>query len=317
VAWLARIGRLGFGAFDRGAHALSRLGRGLPLWRGDVEVTRDLPFADGGDRARTLDLFRPRRPGPHPVVFYVHGGAFLSLSKDTHWPFAMRIAERGYLVCNINYRLGPTHRFPLALVDCIAALDWLAHNANQWNGDLNRLALVGESAGANLITALAICLSARRDEPWARPAFDLGLSPRAVAPLCGLLHASGRSPRRSTTQPLWYRAMRRLLEDYAPDPAGPHALLDPLLILENGVRLERRLPPFFIGVGARDPLLEDSERLHGALRRLEVPVELRRYPGEGHAFQLKPWRSKARECWRDLDTFLKQNGLSGGGADGL
>jgi acetyl esterase len=307
--WLQRAGHLGFDLFDGAAHSASRLVRRQSP---EVEVLRDLPFLGTGEPAHTLDLFRPRRPGPHPVVLYVHGGAFFSLSKDTHWSIAMTFAQKGYLVCNINYRLAPAHRFPAALMDCIAAWGWLVDKGPSFDGDLKRVVLAGESAGANLILALALCISTRRDEPWAQPAFELGVVPRAILPFCGLLDATGLQESRPARQPLWYRSMRALLRDYASSTDGAsRELLDPLRLFENGALLERPLPPFFIAVGALDPLVEDSQRLAVALRRRAVVVEARSYPGEGHAFQLLPWRGQAGECWRNAFAFLETHGLLG------
>jgi len=78
--------------------------------RHGVAVERDVLY--GPDRRwHRLDIYRPvSRPGPWPVVFYVHGGAFHLLSKDTHWVMGLSFARHGYLVINISYRLAPKHQ---------------------------------------------------------------------------------------------------------------------------------------------------------------------------------------------------------------
>ena len=74
------------------------------------------------------------------------------------------MARRGMLVFNINYRLSPRHPFPAALTDCSAALEYVVREAPRLGGDLSRLVLAGESAGANLVTALTLmsCVRAAR-----------------------------------------------------------------------------------------------------------------------------------------------------------
>ena len=139
---------------------MARLGRCDPRSRPErhgVEVTADVPYKAPGGREHQLDIYRPANAqGPLPVVLYVHGGGFRLLSKDTHWVMGLAFARQGYLVFNINYRLAPQHPFPAAIDDVCAAYGWVAENAAQYGGDVGRLALAGESAGANLVTALAV-----------------------------------------------------------------------------------------------------------------------------------------------------------------
>ena len=152
-----------------------------------VEVLRDLPYKDGAH----VDVYRPSlRPGPWPVVLYVHGGAFSLLSKDTHWIMGLAFARHGYLVVNVDYRLAPEHPFPSAIEDVCAAWEWLAVRGEALGGDLDRVAVAGESAGGNLISALTVATCARYAEPWARRAFDTGLVPHAALPFCAILEVS-------------------------------------------------------------------------------------------------------------------------------
>src|SRR6185295_2594817 len=187
-----------------------------------------------------LDVYRPtNRSGPFPTVLYVHGGGFRILSKDTHWIMALAFARRGFQVVNINYRLAPRHRFPAAVEDVCAAYHWLARNARAWDVDPNRLILAGESAGANLVTSLAVASSWRREESWAREVFEAPLRPRAVLPYCGILQVSDserfwrRKPRMST---FLRDRIIEVTESYLGQNQHPETLLhlaDPLLLLES------------------------------------------------------------------------------------
>jgi acetyl esterase len=294
---------------------ISVAGRVLP--QGDLEAQgierlRDVPYVAGADAARTLDVYRPQGRGPFPTVLYIHGGGFRILSKDTHWIMGAMLARAGYLVFNINYRLAPQHRFPAALEDVSDAYAFLAARGASFGADLSRLAIAGESAGANLATALTLALVQERREAFAQKAFATGLMPKAVIPYCGVHQVTdpGRFRRnKPTISRLVQDRIGVISHDYAPfghDLNVPGGLLDPVVELERGPSLARPLPPFLIPVGTKDPLLDDSRRLERALMALGGDARLRYYPGEIHAFHAFVWRAKAQECWDDTYAFLDE-----------
>ncbi len=300
-------------AFFEGLSAAGRIHPAASPKRHGVEVERDIVY--GPDRRwHQLDIYRPvHRPGPWPVVFYVHGGAFHLLSKDTHWLMGLVFARYGYLVVNISYRLAPQHPFPAAVEDTFAAYRWMAERITQLGGDPTRVAVAGESAGGNLVTSLTLAACQRRSEPFARAVFDTGLVPRAALPFCALLEVS--RPERFAERrgkgrlPFWIDGMIRdvetsYLHGHPRGPSPATALANPLRALEAAETFDRPLPPFFAPVGTRDPLLDDTRRLEKALAALNVPCEARYYPGGIHAFHAMVWDPAARRCWRDALAFL-------------
>jgi acetyl esterase len=283
---------------------------------GSVEIVRDVAYAAaGGHPEHRLDVYRPPgATGTRPVVLYLHGGGFHTLSKETHWIMALAFARAGYVVCNVSYRLADKHPFPAALEDAVEAFAWAARRAGDFGGDVSRLVFAGESAGANLVTALAVATCFRRPEAYARRAFDLGLVPRAVVAGCGILQVSdpGRFARRRKL-PWWVGVMLNdISAGYLRGARAGAELADPLLVLERGEAPERPLPPFFAFAGTRDPILDDTRRLGAALATLGVEHEVRYYPGEVHAFHALMVREAARQCWRDKLAFLdRQLGAEG------
>lgn len=302
--------------------ALARVGRLHPLARPErhgVEVLRDIPYVDSGRRAHLVDVYRPlEADGPRPVVLYIHGGGFTQLSKNTHWIMGLAFARAGYLVVNASYRLAPRHPYPAALVDVAAAYEWTVAHAAQLGGDVDRLILAGESAGANLVTALTVAACYRRPEPFAAQVFDTGVAPRATLPACGMLQVS--NPHRLWTRralPVWVRLVLGdvsscYLRHADPDQPGGLELADPLVILERGEAPARPLPPFFAGVGTRDPLLPDTRRLARAIHRLGGFCRAAYYRGEIHAFHAMVWRPKARAMWQHTFDFLAEHDLAAG-----
>jgi acetyl esterase len=284
--------------------------------RHGVEVVRDVPYLHSGSSDHHLDVYRPvgTTAGQRlPALLYVHGGGFRILSKDTHWVMGIALARARFVVFSINYRLAPEHPFPAAVEDACEAYRWVVEHADEYGGDVSQLVLAGESAGANLVSALAVAACFRRNEPYAKAVFDTGVVPKAVMPACGLLQVTDtqRFARRKAELPRF--VADRIEEvshayfgrkDVMPGERPELDLADPLLVLEGTTPAARPLPPFFVPCGTADPLLDDTRRIAAALRERSVVVDERYYPGEMHAFHAFVFRAQAKKCWADTYSFL-------------
>jgi acetyl esterase len=307
--------RVGLATVDRAAHVLARLRYALPdvhPSRFDLTVKRNVAY--GTQPLQRLDAYIPtrlrKRPDQGlPVVMYVHGGGFAMLSKDTHRLMAFALARAGYLLFNIDYRHGARHTYPEPIEDACQALLWVKDNCARYGGDPGRIALAGESAGGNLVTALAVASSWRRPEAFARRLFDANVSLRAVVANYGFLDLGHTSEYLANPRvPRWAKG---LLRDAARSYVGDDLagvvercpLASPLRILEAGSP-DRPLPPFFAAVGTRDPLIRCSKRLKAALDALGSPCELHLSPGEIHGYDAFMWRPMAKEKWRATHAFL-------------
>jgi acetyl esterase len=130
----------------------------------------DIEFAKAGDVSLTLDAFVPEGPGPFPTCILVHGGGFVRGDKQTFIkPLFSPLSEASFTWFSINYRLAPEHRWPACADDVETAVRWVKSHAKQYKADVNRIALIGESAGGHLVSYVG-----------ARSAKDLGLA--AVVP---------------------------------------------------------------------------------------------------------------------------------------
>lgn len=83
-------------------------------------------------------------------VLMVHGGGWISGSKDNLRSMAIRLAENGYVAVSVNYRLSTQAEFPAAVIDLKTALKWMREHAKEFKIDPDRIAILGASAGAQL-----------------------------------------------------------------------------------------------------------------------------------------------------------------------
>ena len=300
-------------ALDAGMHALAGLVDFMPRMKQRMSTCRlieDVEYARHGTDVLRLDILQPVGPGPHPVLIYFHGGGFAIGSKRTHRALAAAYASQGYLVCNVDYRLAPTHPVPAAIEDACAAWLWATDHVKDYGGDRACIGLAGESAGANLALAVTLACCTARPEPFAAPLFDRGLRPALALLYCGFLQTS--KPERYLSSGVSALAARiatdaahSYLGKFANHPDARHALADPLCVVE-AMTATPGIPPIFIAAGVDDPVATDSERLETALTRLHSGCTAHYYPGETHAFHVMFWREQAVRCWRDSFEFLQK-----------
>jgi acetyl esterase/lipase len=132
---------------------LADIFRGIALE--DVRIDRGRVFARPGGTALTLNVYRPLNSGRYPTIVVIYGGAWQSGSPDNKANFSRYMAAQGYTVIAIEYRHAPQYRFPAQLDDVKTALDYIQTHAENLSVDLNHLAVLGRSAGAQLAAIAA------------------------------------------------------------------------------------------------------------------------------------------------------------------
>ncbi|MDH3295987.1 MAG: alpha/beta hydrolase fold domain-containing protein, partial [Acidimicrobiia bacterium] len=112
------------------------------------------PGADGTELA--YRLYRPPTEGPHPIVVYYHGGGWVLGHAGSDDPLCRDLCLRSdTIIVSVDYRHAPEHRFPAAVDDGWAALQWAAANAESLGGLPGQLAVAGWSAGGNIAAVVA------------------------------------------------------------------------------------------------------------------------------------------------------------------
>lgn len=152
----------------------------------EVEVRRDIPYWKGDENHPTknkLDLYLPANTRGFPVLFFVHGGAWMHGDKNflgVYSSLGKAFASKGVGVVVTNYRLSPAVRHPEHSLDVGRALAWTQKNIASMGGDTGAITLCGHSAGGHLVSLIACSDDLQR---------QCGVDPakiRAVAPISGV-----------------------------------------------------------------------------------------------------------------------------------
>ena len=193
------------------------------------------------------------------AILYIHGGAFISGSCDTHRDLAARISEQSRTrVLVIEYRLAPEHRYPAANEDCLAAYRWLM----QQGIPSKQIMLGGDSVGGCLALMTLLTL---RDAGDPLPAGAFLLSPHTDF----IYFDSESYISHASSDPLGSLESSRLCAEYYLGSLSPKPpLMSPLNQNLQG------LPPLLIQVGDQEVLLDECARLADKARASGVDVTL-------------------------------------------
>lgn len=121
-----------------------------------VKAELDITYGKTPEQELKMDVYRPTAGGDHlPACVLVHGGGWVKGDKEKFRPLAIALAEKGYVVANIEYRLGPVAKYPAAVQDCFLAVRFVRANAKRFGLDPMRVGAWGGSAGGHLVGMLA------------------------------------------------------------------------------------------------------------------------------------------------------------------
>lgn len=254
---------------------------------------RVMPGPDGPIAFR---VYVPEGSGPFPVLVYYHGGGWVLCDLSVYDSVCTRLANEVHcLVVSVGYRLAPEHKYPAAAEDAYAALQWVMENAGQLQGDPQRVAVGGDSAGGNLAAVVSLMA---RDRGGHRPVFQLLLYPVTDYHFDTPSYrenAEGLLLTRNDMQWFWGHYLARP-EDGAQPYASPLRAAD-----VSG------LPPAMVVTAEYDPLRDEGEAYAARLHRAGVPVTLTRYGGLVHAFINRTQRfGKARQAMADIASILRR-----------
>lgn len=131
-----------------------------------VRITSNLSY--GPDERHKLDLYQPQEKSDVPIVVFFHGGAYVSgernINAEVYANVATYFARQGMLGVNATYRLAPSAQWPAAAEDVRTLVQWLKTNGSTYGGDVQRIYLIGHSAGATHVATYAYIKSLQPTE---------------------------------------------------------------------------------------------------------------------------------------------------------
>jgi acetyl esterase/lipase len=241
----------------------------LPAW---VDIKPNIPY----DRypQTVLDILRRKgdAAGNRPGMLVIHGGGWVRQVKERIVQgFCLPFVERGFVVANVEYRLGPVAPAPAAVTDVLVAAQWFHRHAREYGVDPNRIAVIGESAGAHLALMVGMSSAAAALGPVTKVAAVLDVF--GVADVTDQLFGP---------HPMWYA------QEWIPEQPHRRELSDrvsPLRYIRQG------LPATLIIHGDSDEVVPyaQSRQLASGLRDAGVDVEFITVANGKHGFTVEQW----------------------------
>ena len=270
-----------------------------PKTAGDIEVERDVVYATVAGADLKLDVYRApdlEASGLHPALVVVHGGSWRTGDKGDLPAFSQALADRGYVVFDVAYRLAPEARFPAGVADVKCAIGYVKANASRYGIDPGRLVLLGRSAGAQI--ALVAAYSANDPElPASCPAGDTSV--RAVISY----YAPTRMDYYTVITP---ELSPGALDDYLGGP--PETFPDQYRQARPASWIGPATPPTLLLHGSRDQFVRplDLHELADGLENAARPYTAIELPWANHGFDYNLTGASSQRIQPYLDRFLAE-----------
>ena len=244
---------------------------------------------DGLPAGLSAEWIRPSTKRHEGVLFYAHGGGYVSGSCSDHRRFVAKFVDgSGVSALSYEYRLAPEHPYPAAIEDSLAAYGWLLSKGVS----PLQIVIVGESAGGGLCLAMLLAL---RDKGIPQPAAAVALSPWTD------LKITGDSYRTKVKVCISPRGMNTVCSKYYVgdnDPCLPW--ISPLYGDLHG------LPPICIYVGDDETMRDDSLRFAEKAQEAGVEITLNVAQGMVHCYPLfAPLFPEATQAMQEICAFIK------------
>ena len=232
----------------------------------NTRVEFDVEYCQGGGRPLRLDIASPQTSTdtPLPAIIFIHGGGWAQGDKTFKHRELYGWAARGYVTLSIEYRLAQESKFPGAIEDVTCAIRWLRENGQRYSVDINRIALVGYSAGAHL----AMLAGYGADQSALKGEVDFTYQIKSIVNFYGPSNLEMEFPTDSQT----------LVNDFLGDAVDAPRLASPL------THITANAPPTLIFHGTNDSIvpIEQADILASKLETLAIPYSYHRLNGWDH-----------------------------------
>lgn len=241
-----------------------------------IEVFPNIPYRQVNDVTVHLDIYKPRNlQGVNKTLVAVHGGGWISGSKEEVLPQLLPFLTQGWSIVNVGYRLGNVALAPAAVEDVRCALRWVFSHASEYHFDPNKIVVIGGSAGGHLATLCSILPNSAGFDLLTETAEDENppeLKVAAIINLFGIMDVNDvlSGVNRQDYALMWFGQQ--------PNTQELASKISPINYIRPG------LPPILTIHGDQDGLVphQQAVKLHLKLDELGVSNQLLTISGAGH-----------------------------------
>ncbi len=277
---------------------------------GAVIVQQNIVYAP--QQNLSLDLYQPQNIasiGPRPTIVWIHGGGWISGSKEHARGYFKLLAAQGYNVVSVQYQFAPKATYPSQLHQINQALKFLDTYAETYHIDAQNLYLAGDSAGANLASHYAALLTnpAFAEESGIQPYLQPGQL-KGLILHCGIYDLEAFASTAPEEMKIVEWGVYNLIQAYTGERKNDATFLKHISPIQY---ITPSYPPVFISGGNKD-FLTDTQSLPfvKALQEQKIPVTAVFYPESKawliHEYQFFMGKKESQETFIKTLDFLHQ-----------
>lgn len=277
---------------------------------GAVIVQQNIVYAP--QQNLSLDLYQPQNIasiGPRPTIVWIHGGGWISGSKEHARGYFKLLAAQGYNVVSVQYQFAPKATYPSQLHQINQALKFLDTYAETYHIDAQNLYLAGDSAGANLASHYAALLTnpAFAEESGIQPYLQPGQL-KGLVLHCGIYDLEAFASTAPEEMKIVEWGVYNLIQAYTGERKNDATFLKHISPIQY---ITPSYPPVFISGGNKD-FLTDTQSLPfvKALQEQKIPVTAVFYPESKawliHEYQFFMGKKESQETFIKTLDFLHQ-----------
>lgn len=236
----------------------------------DIELISDIPYIDDGNYYHKLDIMYPNsisKGDKLPVIIDIHGGGWMYGDKGVNENYCRALADKGYVVFDINYRLVPDVNVNEQIKDVMSALKWIGENINNYPCDSDNIMLTGDSAGGMLASYASVLLQSEElRNIFETESADINLTALVLTSPVSYMKDGGWFS--IYTKPLWGKGYKN---------SKTYEYMD----FDKILPFAKEMPPTYLITSSGDTLAQkQTVKLYNLLKKNGVSCELANYGKE-------------------------------------
>lgn len=257
-----------------------------------------------------MDILMPKKikkGDKLPLILWTHGGGFIGGDKKYKNPYLAQLAERGFIVANMNYALAPQYKYPTPIKQQITASQFLKENKMKLPIDFSQVIIGGDSAGAQLASQFAAIQTndQLRHQMNVKQSFKRKQL-KAVILFGGLYNME-------TVRKTHFPRIKLFMESYTGEPQWEKSFVA-IDQLSTTKQVTKDYPPTFLTVGDADPFVSQAHELMNVLEENKIPYRTSLFNKTHHLrhqyqfhMELKESQQTFNKLTSFLGTYTKQN----------